>query len=255
MIRFPAGFQPDPAPPPWVLSVSLFRPACTLSPVPWLLVLALSLGGCANGPLPPSIQRLPERVELSGVPFFAQNAYQGAPGALAIVLSQQGVVTTPGLVAKRLQLPEDEARLEHNLQREVQAQGLLVYPLTAGLPELLSQVAAGFPVLLRYNQGADWMGLPRYAVLVGYDRAEQTLLLRSGMTRRWSVDLDDFESAWRSAGQWAVLAQAPAQLPAELDPGRWLVAAAQLEKSGQPLAASNARRALALLAPGTKTAP
>lgn len=254
MIRFPAGFLPDPAP-PWVSNVSLSsRRASTLGSVRWLLVVGLLLGGCAS-PVPSSIQRLPERVELSGVPFFAQNAYQGAPGALAIVLSQQGVVTTPGLVAKRLQLPEEEARLEHHLQREVQAQGLLVYPLTAGLPELLSQVAAGFPVLLRYNQGADWMGLPRYAVLVGYDRAEQTLLLRSGMSRRWSEDFDDFESAWRSAGQWAVLAQAPAQLPAELDRARWLTAAAQLEQSGQPLAASNARRALERLSPGTKTAP
>ncbi len=214
-----------------------------------LLVGSLLLFGCAGTPLPASIARLPERMELSGVPFFAYTAEQGAPGALAIMLSQQGMVTTPGLIAAQLQLPEQLARLEPNLQRVVQGQGLLVYPLTGGLPELLAQVAAGYPVLLRYDQGASWMGLPRYAVLVGYDRAEQTLLLRSGMTRRWAIDFDDFESSWRSAGQWAVLVQAPAQLPAEVEQARWLDAAQSLESAGQALAAGNARRAAQRIAP------
>lgn len=199
--------------------------------------------------MPASIVRLPERVELSGVPFFASTADQGAPGALAIVLSQQGVVTTPGLIAQQLHLPEQLAQLEPNLQRVVQHQGLLIYPLTGGLPELLAQVAAGYPVLLRYSQGAGWLGLPRYAVLVGYDRTQQSLLLRSGMTRRWAIDFEDFDSAWRLAGQWAVLVQAPAQLPAEVERGRWLDAAQSLDRAGEALAADNARRAARQIAP------
>ncbi|MGV8842584.1 MAG: peptidase C39 family protein [Pseudomonas sp.] len=205
-----------------------------------MLVSFLLLGGCAHAPLPLSIERLPERVELIGVPFFAQRSYQGAPGALAMALMQQGVVTTPGLIAEQLQLPKEQAQIEQNLPKIVQGHGLLVYPLTAGLPEMLAQVTAGFPVLLRYTQGVGWLSAPRYAVLVGYDRAEQTLLLRSGMHRRESIDFAEFQSAWHSAGQWSVLVQAPAQLPAEVDRVRWLKAAAALEGAGQALAASNA---------------
>ncbi|MET1077405.1 MAG: PA2778 family cysteine peptidase [Pseudomonas sp.] len=211
------------------------------------LLLVLLLGGCSSAPLPPGIARLPERVELSAVPFFAQTAYQGAPGALAILLLQQGVTTTPGLVAKALHLPEQEAQLQQRIPEVVRGHGLLVYPLSGGLSELLSQVAAGFPVLVRYGQGGSWMGAPRYAVLVGYDRGEQTVLLRAGTSRRWVVDFDDFQAAWQAEGHWALLAQPPAQLPADVDPLRWRAAAADLENAGQALAASNAYRAAAAL--------
>lgn len=229
----------------------LFSPVVLVS----VLVSLLLLGGCANAPLPSSIERLPERVELSGVPFFAQRSYQGAPGALAMALMQQGVVTTPGLIAEQLQLPEQQAHIEQRLHTIVQGHGLLVYPLTAGLPEMLAQVTAGFPVLLRYNQGVGWLSAPRYAVLVGYDRAEQSLLLRSGLQRRESIDFADFQSAWRSAGQWAVLVQAPAQLPAEVNRARWLTATTALEDAGQTLAASNAARTLGRQNPDPATAP
>ncbi len=219
--------------------------------------LLLPLAGCMNSAVAPTIQALPERVELSGVPFFAQTAYEGAPGALAILLSQQGVVTTPGLIAKKLQLPGSEARLQQNMQRVVNEHGLLVYPLEADLPELLTQIAAGFPVLVRFNNGFGWVSVPRYAVLIGYDRAEQTLLLRSGMSRRLSMDFDDFESAWNAVGHWAVLVQAPAQLPANVDRQRWLTGATELEQAGQKLAASNAYRTVERSSSSsqTKTAP
>ncbi len=223
-----------------------FRRNSFRSPHAVLLAFALllPLAGCMSSAVAPAIQRLPERVELSGVPFFAQTAYEGAPGALAILLSQQGVVTTPGLVAKKMQLPGSEARLQQNLQRVVNEYGLLVYPLEADLPELLAQVAAGFPVLVRINNGFGWVSSPRYAVLIGYDRAEQTLLLRSGRDRRLSMGFDNFESAWNALGHWAVLVQAPAQLPANVDRQRWLNGAAELEHAGQKLAASNAHRAI-----------
>lgn len=218
-------------------------------------MIFLLLNGCASQPLPSSITRLPERVELSGVPFFAYSAHQGAPAALAIALTQQGVVTTPGLIAKQLQLPEQLTQLEPHLQATVQAHGLLVYPLTGGLPELLTQVSAGYPVLLRYGQSSGWMGASHYAVLVGYDQAKQTLVLRSGMHRRAAISFADFESAWREGGRWAVLVQAPAQLPAQVDRARWLKAATELEKSGQALAASNAYRAIEQPPAATKSLP
>jgi hypothetical protein len=61
---------------------------------------------------------------------------------------------------------------------------MVVYPLDKQLDALLTQVAAGNPVLLRYEEGSAWWGEPRYAVLIGYDRYKQRVLLRSGMHRR-----------------------------------------------------------------------
>ena len=66
----------------------------------------LSLSAC-SGPtaLQQALRPLPERVELTDVPAFPERAYQGAPTALASLLVQQGVDTSPGLQAKALQLP------------------------------------------------------------------------------------------------------------------------------------------------------
>ncbi|MBX9714073.1 MAG: peptidase C39 family protein, partial [Pseudomonadaceae bacterium] len=149
-----------------------------------------------------------------------------------------------GLQAKALQLPEAEARLQQNMLTQVNSHGLLVYPLQPSLQALLEQVAAGLPVLLRFNEGMAWVDMPRYAVLVGYDRAEQTLLLRAGNSRRWQTSFASFESAWQSSGAWAVLVLAPVQLPAKVDAQRWLLAADEVARAGHKEAAANARRAL-----------
>ena len=65
---------------------SLIRLCCIAS-----IVL---LTACARSPvLSPVGERLPERVELSDVPFFPQSAYQCGPAALATMLNQRGVLT------------------------------------------------------------------------------------------------------------------------------------------------------------------
>lgn len=211
------------------------------------LVLAtaclVALGGCA-GSVSPQIQRLPERVELNGVPFYQGDLYQGAPQSLAALLTLQGTVITPGLLEKPLHLPGDEAKLQQNMQTLAREYGLVVYPLDSRLDALLTQVGAGNPVLLRYTEGAAFWSGPRYAILAGYDRQKRTVLLRSGMNRRLSMSFSGFESAFRDAGGWAVLLQRPTQLPANVDSQRWLKAAAELAGAGREQAAARAIKAL-----------
>jgi hypothetical protein len=203
----------------------------------------LGLAGCA-GSVQPEIQRLPERVELSGVPFFRSELYQSAPAALASMLSQQGIVISPGLLDKPLHLPGGEARLEQNMQTLAREYGMVVYPLDNTLAALLTQVAAGNPVLLRFTEGSAFWAGPRYAVLAGYNRHKQTVLLRAGMNRHLLMDFKSFESSWENAGSWAVLIQGPTQLPAKVDQQRWLKAANDLAQAGQEQAAARATKAL-----------
>ena len=139
----------------------------------------LALAGCA-GSVQPDIQRLPERVELNSVPSFRGQMYQSGPGALASMLSQQGVVITPGLLDKPLHLPGAEAQLQQNMQNLAREYGMVVYPLDNQLSALLTQVAAGYPVLVRFTEGSTFWAEPRYAVLAGYNRDKQTVLLRGG---------------------------------------------------------------------------
>ena len=174
------------------------------------------------------------------VPFYRGNANHSGAMALAAVLSQQGAPITPGLLDKPLNLPQGAEALDTGIPRVARDYGMVVYPLDKQLDALLAQVAAGNPVLLRYEEGSAWWGEPRYAVLIGYDRYKQRVLLRSGMHRRQVMAFDDFASAWAKLGSWAVLVQPPRQLPAQVDRQRWLQAADELARAGQEIAARQA---------------
>ena len=206
-------------------------------------LVAASVAGCATGPLPVA-KGLPQRVEISSMPFYRGKANHSGAMALAALLWQQGVVVTPGLLDKPLGLPQGADVLGASIPKVAREYGMVVYPLDKRLDALLTQVAAGNPVLLRYEEGLAWWSEPRYAVLIGYDRYEQRVLLRSGMQRRQSMAFDDFEAAWAKEGSWAVLVQPPRQLPAQVDRQRWLQAADELAKAGQEIAAKQAARSL-----------
>lgn len=202
-------------------------------------LVAASLAGCASAP-PADLKGLPQRVEISSVPFYRGNANHSGAMALAAVLSQQGAPITPGLLDKPLNLPQGAEALDTAIPRVARDYGMVVYPLDKQLDALLTQVAAGNPVLLRYEEGSAWWSEPRYAVLIGYDRYKQRVLLRSGMHRRQVMAFDEFASAWAKQGSWAVLVQPPRQLPAQVDRQRWLQAADELARAGQEIAAKQA---------------
>ncbi|WP_426811407.1 peptidase C39 family protein [Pseudomonas sp. WOUb67] len=206
-------------------------------------LMAVTLAGCASAP-PASLKGLPQRVEISSVPFYRGNANHSGAMALAAVLSQQGAPITPGLLDKPLNLPQGAEALDTGIPRVARDYGMVVYPLDKQLDALLAQVAAGNPVLLRYEEGSAWWSEPRYAVLIGYDRYKQRVLLRSGMHRRQVMAFDDFASAWAKQGSWAVLVQPPRQLPAQVDRQRWLKAADELARAGQEIAAKQAVNSL-----------
>jgi tetratricopeptide (TPR) repeat protein len=214
---------------------SLIRLACIAS--------VLLLAACARSPLlSPEAERLPERVELSDVPFFPQDAYQCGPAALATLLNQRGVLTTPGVLKDKVYLPGREGSLQVEMVAAARAHDMLVYPLQPRLEALLAEVAAGNPVLVLQNLAFDFYPQWHFAVVVGYDRRERTLILRSGTTRRLVDDFAGFDQSWARGGRWAVLALPPEQLPAQADMRTWLKAASDLEQTGRKMAAQRAYR-------------
>jgi ABC-type bacteriocin/lantibiotic exporter with double-glycine peptidase domain len=153
-------------------------------------------------------------------------------------------VISPGLLEKPLHLPGAEDKLQQNMQNLAREYGMVVYPVDARLPALLTQVAAGYPVMVRFSEGSAFWAEPRYAILSGYDRKKQKVLLRAGMNRRELMSFSSFESALEKSGGWAVLIQKPTQIPASVDRQRWLKAADELAQAGQEREAAQARKAL-----------
>jgi len=212
------------------------------------LAMALALAGCADPHAykpgyPAQYKSLPDRVEINAVPFFRGKAYQSAPFALASMLTVHGVQTTPGLLEKPLKLPEAEDKLDQNMPALAREYGFVVYPVDDKFTDLLAQVSAGYPVLVRFNDGSLWWKEQRYGVLVGFNQNKRSVLIYTGMGRL-TVSFDEFTSDWNSAGNWAILVQSPRQLPVPVDRERWLKAANDLAQAGQEQAAGEAVKTL-----------
>lgn len=84
-------------------------------------------------------------------------------------------------------------------------------------------------MLVLQNFGVPLWPRWHYAVVVGFDRDTDRLLLRSGTRERLQMRRTWFESSWRRANRWAVVAAPPDEIPATATAERYLRAAADLE--------------------------
>jgi tetratricopeptide (TPR) repeat protein len=204
----------------------------------------LLLSGCASlwpqtaqlrEALPPG---LPERVELTQVPFFPQSDYQCGPAALATALASFGVKVTPEDLVSQVYLPERKGSLQIEMLAAARRHGLVSYQLAPRLEDMLREIAAGTPVILLQNLGFGdgW----HYAVAVGYDYHSGEVILRSGITEREVLPFTMNEFVWMRSGYWAMVAVPPERIPATADETRWLGAIAALERAGNPAVARTA---------------
>ena len=209
----------------------------------FFMAAALWLGGCATLPVA-QLQThwpagLPERIELSDTPFFAQAEYECGPAALAMVMGAAGHVTTPDALVPQVYLPSRKGSLQIEMPVATRRAGLLAYTLAPTLAAVLQEVAAGHPVLVFQNLALPWYPVWHYAVVMGYDRAAGELLLHSGTTKRMPISLDAFENTWARGDHWAMVALAPQQLPATASPAPLADAIVALERV-KPAAAAQA---------------
>lgn len=207
------------------------------------LLACAFLGGCAAGgrlleAVPDAA--LPPAVELTSTPFFPQSAYQCGPAALATVLTAAGVPTTPEALVPQVYLPGRRGSLQVELVAAARQHDRLAYLLEPALPALLREVAAGRPVLVLQNLGRSWLPVWHFAVLIGFDRDTDTVVLRSGTTARLAVSARRFLASWERAGRWALVLLEPGGVPEQVDAGRYLEAAAALEATGRLDAAAAA---------------
>ena len=191
------------------------------------LFIVIFLQGCAGTPQTDRLlsQKPAELMvphELTQVPFFAQQAYQCGPAALATLLQHQSLSVQPDDLIDRIYLPQRKGSLQVEIVSATREYGLIPYLITPELDTLLKEVKAGRPVLVLQNLGVSWYPKWHYAVVIGYDLPAEKLILRSGVIKRYVMDLHTFEYTWRRSQSWAMLALNPGELPVDSDPWRYL---------------------------------
>ena len=198
--------------------------------------IAIAVSGCASfWPQTAELrerlpQGLPERVELTAVPFFPQDEYQCGSTALATLLADAGVKVMPHDLESQVYLPERKGALQIEMLAAARRYGLVSYELAPRLEDVLREIASGTPVIVLQNLGFfdGW----HYAVAMGYDYDTGELILRSGRTEREVLPFTVNEMVWKRSGYWAMVAVPPERIPVTADETRWLSAVAALERVG-----------------------
>lgn len=180
-------------------------------------VFILLLGACATpqtkalrGVVPAN---LPVRAELSSVAFFPQDENQCGPAALAMVFQNAGLKIEPEQLRGALYIPDLQGSLQVEMLAVTRRQGLAAHLLQPALQDVLTEVAAGNPVVVLQNLGLSWYPVWHYAVVIGYDLGKEEIILRSGENQRLVLPFSTFEHTWARSKYWAMVALPPAQIP------------------------------------------
>lgn len=157
-----------------------------------------------------------------------------------------GVEVAPDELAPHIYIPERKGSLQSEIIAVTRRHGRLPYVLEPDLQTLLTEVAAGTPVLVMQNLAVDFLPKWHYAVVIGYDTASDSLLLRSATDERLSMSRRRFLATWSRAQHWAMVAAPLSQPPVTAQPTGWLWAASAFEELAQPGAAEQAYKAATL---------
>ncbi|QAU35987.1 bacteriocin-processing peptidase family protein [Janthinobacterium sp. 17J80-10] len=205
--------------------------------------LALMLGGCATPQVSGLQERwpatLPATAAIANVPFYPQEDYQCGPAALAMAASAAGTPLRPESLVDQVYVPARQGSLQLEMLAAGRRHGMLSYRIRPGIDALLQEVAAGNPVIVLQNLSFSFAPVWHYAVVIGFDRNRNMLVLHSGRTQNMEMSLFTFERTWARADHWAMLLLPPARLPATADADSIAAAAAALERNA-PAAAQSA---------------
>ncbi len=177
---------------------------------------------------------MPAAAQLSSVPFFPQEDYECGPASLAMVLQNAAVKVTPEALVDQVYLPGRQGTLQTELLVATRRHGLPAYVLQPTVEAVLREVAAGNPVLVFQNLSLPVYPVWHYAVVTGFDRARNILVLHSGRTEKLEMSLFAFERTWARGSYWAMVAVAPPKLPATAEPVAYAQTAAALERLAAP---------------------
>lgn len=160
-----------------------------------------------------------------------------------MLMAHLGKPTQPNDLADQVFIEARQGSLQAEMLAATRRQGLLPYVHETRFAVLLEQLDAGNPVLVFQNLGFGFYPVWHYAVVIGYDLDEKTIVLHSGTTAGLERDFRRFELEWRGGDYWAMTMHRPGEFPVSAKPTAYLEATAGLEQAEQFEAAALAYQA------------
>ncbi|MCL7743605.1 PA2778 family cysteine peptidase [Guyparkeria hydrothermalis] len=178
--------------------------------------MAALLGGCATTPPLSEETRtaVPERHVIEDVPFHGQRDYQCGPATLAMLLAEADRPAEVDELIPQVFLPGREGSVQPEMLATTRRHGLVPYVIPGTTDWLIAETAAGHPVAVLQNLSLPWWPAWHYAVVIGYDLDEESLILHSGETPRMEMGMGRFDNTWARSDRWAFVALPPGELPA-----------------------------------------
>ena len=217
-----------------------------------VFLILLLLSGCARNPvlLQSTYQALPPHAEITSVPFYAQTEFQCGPATLAMVLNHQDIETDVEQLIPQVFLPERDGSVQPEMLATVRRYEQLAYPIRGTMDALLGHLAAGDPVVVMQNLSLPIYPMWHYAVAIGYDLPNETLILRSGEVERHTMSFSRFDATWARTERWGFVVAAPGTLPAGITARNALEAISAYEESHGPEATLSSWQAFVERHPG-----
>lgn len=203
-----------------------------------VFIILLLLSGCARNPvlLQSTYQSLPPHAEITSVPFYAQTEYQCGPATLAMVLNHQGVDIGVDELIPQVFLPGRDGSVQPEMLATVRRYERLAYPIRGTMDALLGHLAAGEPVVVMQNLSLPIYPMWHYAVAIGYDLPNETLILRSGELERHTLSFSRFDATWARTERWGFVVAEPGSLPEGITAHNALGAISAYEETQGPRA-------------------
>jgi hypothetical protein len=164
------------------------------------------------------------------VDYFDHRDHQCGPAALAMALDAAGDAVAPQDLIGSVFIPAREGSLPPEMLAAVRRRSRLAVELDPRIDAVLSEVAAGTPVIVLQNLSLSILPIWHYSVVVGYDLDQRDIILQSGGQRAEALPLRTFEHIWARGQHWAIVALPPDRLPVSQQPEQIFAAATALER-------------------------
>ena len=172
-------------------------------------------------------------IEHSQTPFYSQQRFHCGPSALATAMDVAGTHQPYNTIAKKVYLPGRKGSLPTDLIGATRRFGLVAYKLKPSLNDLLTELSHGNVVIVFQNLGVKWIPRWHYAVAIGYNLNNKTIILRSGKHKRRVTKLKLFERTWKRSGYWAMVVTPVTRIPKTANAVNWLSALNIYEKQNK----------------------